>query len=105
MGEAAHRRMLAHAGKSYGERLAELTIETFGVSISPETADAVAATLRSDILERGAELMDGGVPIDVAIVWGNACIMGLRQVLGRQVQYARALAALSDLDPAKSTRQ
>ena len=100
----ARRRELINQGRAYGIALAEFAIETFVSEISEEQAEAAASAMRSDLLERGGEMMDGGMPPALAIAWGEACAAALQERLAQQGAQFRRLAALL-ASPAVVTRQ
>ena len=95
MGEDAQKRHeVMEEGRAYGIALAEFVFETFVSDIPEETAEAAASALRSDIIERGGEMMDGGMPPALAIAWGDACAKALQDRLAQRGAHFRRLAAL-----------
>jgi hypothetical protein len=106
MDEAAQKvREMQEGGRGYGLALAEFAIETFGSEIDPETADAVARELRSEILRAGGEMMDGGVPPALAIAWGDACTRALQERLAEHGAHLRSLAALLGFNQNEAPQQ
>ena len=85
---------VASEGHAYGIALAEFAIETFVSDLTKELAETAAGILRSEMIERGGEMMDKGVQPALAIAWGNACAKALQERLAREGGKFRLIAEL-----------
>ena len=92
-------RDIEQEGRAYGIALAEFAMDTFGSDMTPELAQAAAVAMRSDILEQGGKMMDGGLPAPLAIVWAEACARALQDRLAERAVYHELVAALAGGEP------
>jgi hypothetical protein len=97
---APKHRVVADDGRRYGIRLAEQTLERYGLRVDLAEADEAATDAKREILECVRKLWDEGMPRELAILWGHKAINGLSDRLLDHIEYLRVAALLVGVDPA-----
>ncbi len=104
-GSAQNHAVIRDDARRYGVRLAERTIEKYGLDIADEEVNDAVAEVMREIRQRVGCLSKEGLPRELAIIWGHEAINGLQDRLLEHISYLRMTARLVGCDPAKVTEQ
>ena len=90
---------MAKDARQFGARIAEGSIEHFGVCISDEQVAEAVAKITGEVLHLVRGMWETGFPAKLAISWGDECMNGLQERLLEHMEYLKVAAALVRFDP------
>ena len=96
--EGLNHAIMRDDARRYGMRLAERTIENYRWDITEAELDRAVAEVTQETLQRVRTLSAGGLPYELAVLWGHEAINGLQDHL-LEHSYLRLAARLVSFDP------